>query len=933
MPDLRSLLPTHVISDYLERRLTTARALLKAIQRGERSAGGITSAANGTPLVTPTNSALILPPVNVAGQRGSARATPVPALRKSHEENIDVEDEYWDDVDDVPIDIPGDGPLPAVLTPATPPATQVRPPAPASRAPAATNVSAAVTPALEAKPYYQKVKKTLTDVFGLQSFRKLQLEAICEVMDGRDSFVLFPTGSGKSLTFQLPAVCQDGMTVVVCPLISLMTNQYDALKKRGIDVEQLQGESGGVWQRLSSGRPPKLLYLTPEMLQMSGKMQRVLTDLQRQNKLRRFVIDEAHLITDWGRTFRDSYKHLSQLKELYPDVPITALTATANAAIRHDIISKLSLSIARPLKLSFNRPNLDYEVRPKKKGKSAVNEMASFILEHHPRDTGIIYCSSRARCEELAKALRDGHKLVARHYHANMNEHDKKRVQEEWSRGVVPIIVATIAFGLGVDKPDVRYVLHDELPSSLQAYYQETGRAGRDGKLAHCILYYSPADFYKRRDRIWREVREKKQQQELGKWQEDDLRKVMSYCSDDVRCRRQQVLNYFGDEFDPADCKKLCNNCRNATPFSVEDHTENAKHAVRLLEAADRISSSLTTGQLAAALRGSMSKEIKEKNIASLPSFGACRGVQAHVLDRLIAEMSYTGILTSRSEQNRNGWSIAYLEVSISWGVGVHSLALIPSFQLTSPWQLDSGARALLAGQRRVELTLRVKAAAEKPRSKAAHAVREYAYNLPNAGPSPSTVPSAGPSTSSDGGASSSRSRRAAAAPLPPPPPLIEEERSLYRDDDPEEDEIEFCEDEIEDVSSPPPPPRRMGTRGMPSASQSMADGYDSEIEEIDAPYRVTLIEKDDLEVGDSDDIFVQCHRELNALRAQLSQGDEGGLSELLSDEAISMLALLLPNDIDSLRNILHDVGVSFDLVKPYSLKILDICTRYHMRR
>ncbi|KAI0371806.1 ATP-dependent DNA helicase [Pilatotrama ljubarskyi] len=594
----------------------------------------------------------------------SVPLVPVPVPPTASKDVNGVEDDYWDAFDYAPLDAIEDPGPEKVLTPATPPATQPRALAAAPPGLPLANPTVADPPDLKAKPYYARVKEALTTVFGLQEFRALQLKAICEAMDGKDVFVLFPTGSGKSLTFQLPAVCQDGMTVVVSPLKSLILDQHRALKENDIDAEIFLGDMPeakrrAVWQRLEGGCPPKLLYLTPEYLQMCGRMERVLTQLRLKGKLKRFVIDEAHLITDWGRTFRDSYAHLSQIRNVYPGVPISALTATANGEVEGDIITRLGMSIREPLKLSFNRPNLDYDVRVKKS--KALPEIAEYIRQHHPRDTGIIYCSARNRCEDLAKTLRDVYKLNAKHYHANMSDGDRTRVQQQWSSGEVQIIVATIAFGMGIDKADVRFVIHFNMPGSLKGYYQETGRAGRDGKLAHCILYFNMAEYLQRIDRIRKENPELSEAERV--WQEDELRHVMRYCKNDVRCRRQQVLDFFNETFDPVHCHRLCNNCRDPTPFVTEDHTADALKAIRLFENLARGSTRLTRHQLVLALKGSLEQGMRKKGFTEDPLYGACRELRPDVLERLVDEMCYERILTSE-QVTVGGYQQAYLLVS-----------------------------------------------------------------------------------------------------------------------------------------------------------------------------------------------------------------------------------------------------------------------------
>ncbi|KAI0646762.1 ATP-dependent DNA helicase [Trametes meyenii] len=578
-----------------------------------------------------------------------------------------MDEELWASFDDGPIFASDPAPQPAPAPP-SPPASQPRTivpiPSVPSRPPIA-NGPVPDPPDLKAKPYYNKVKRALTTVFGLQSFRALQLKAICDAMDGHDVFVLFPTGSGKSLTFQLPAVCQDGMTVVVSPLKSLIIDQHRALSERGIDVECLLGNGEmseakrqAVRQRLRNGQPPKLLYLTPEMLQMSDWMKDILKDLHSNRRLMRFVVDEAHLITDWGRTFRDSYIVLSELRKVYPGVPISALTATANAEVEGDIIAKLGLSISAPLKLSFNRPNLDYDVRLKKK--NVLAEIARYIQEEHPRETGIIYCTARNRCEEVAKALRDEHGLNARHYHASMNENDRNRVQDMWSRDEVQIIVATIAFGMGIDKPDVRYVIHFNPPGSLKGYYQETGRAGRDGKLAHCILYYATQEFYQRIDWIRKDGQKNGQSPESCRWQEDDFRHVLGYCMNNVRCRRQQVLSFFGEDFSPADCHQMCSNCRDPTPSVTVDYTPDAQQAVRLCQSMPR---QLTRNQISNALKGSKTQDMVRRGLVGKPFFGACSNRLMSEIERLVDELLLGGFLMTEMVAQGNGYAQPYLLV------------------------------------------------------------------------------------------------------------------------------------------------------------------------------------------------------------------------------------------------------------------------------
>ncbi|KAH8108200.1 ATP-dependent RNA helicase [Cristinia sonorae] len=429
-------------------------------------------------------------------------------------------------------------------------------------------------------PFYGEVQRTLKNVFGLRDFRLYQLEAINAALSGKDVFILFPTGGGKSLCFQLPAVCEwetKGLTVVVSPLLSLIENQTHALKKRGVDVVTLDDPGA---QRLRPGQSlPSLLYCTPERLDHSGKLQNILTSLDKAGQLSRFVIDEAHCISLWGMDFRESYKNLVQLRERYPKVPITALTATANPQTQDDVIKTLKISGCVRLTQPFNRPNLWYEVRRKnQKNQATLHQIITFIRTKHLHHTGVIYCSSREKCEILAQQLRDAG-LSAKHYHAEIATEEKTQIQLEWQNDKCKIIVATIAFGMGIDKPDVRFVIHHGVPTSLDGYYQESGRAGRDGKPADCILFYA----FKETIYLLKRIRDnEKATTEVKLHKEDGLRHMIAYCENDVDCRRVQVLNYFGQPITPEECGGCCDNCADNRDTYVQDVSEQARSTIRL---------------------------------------------------------------------------------------------------------------------------------------------------------------------------------------------------------------------------------------------------------------------------------------------------------------------------------------------------------------
>ena len=390
----------------------------------------------------------------------------------------------------------------------------------------------------------------LRKFFGYDTFREHQEAVIGHLLDGADAFVLMPTGGGKSLCYQIPSVVRDGVGVVVSPLIALMHDQVTALRQNGIRADCLNsnlppGEAGQVEARVRSGETD-ILYLAPERL-LTGRCQRLLADAP----LALFAIDEAHCVSQWGHDFRPEYLKIAEVTRRFPGVPRIALTATADAATRRDIVDKLELSGARPFISSFDRPNICYRVRLKDNPK---RQLLQFIRDAHPRETGIVYCRSRRRVEEIAAFLeREGLNAVA--YHAGLPPQERTAGQQRFAREEALVVVATIAFGLGIDRPDVRFVAHFDVPMSMEAYYQETGRAGRDGEPADALMLYSLADVIAARQMLLRSDGE-----DAFKFiQQRKLDALLGYC-ETTACRRQVLLRYFG-EVRQAPCGN-CGTCK-----------------------------------------------------------------------------------------------------------------------------------------------------------------------------------------------------------------------------------------------------------------------------------------------------------------------------------------------------------------------------------
>ena len=403
---------------------------------------------------------------------------------------------------------------------------------------------------------------TLKRVFGYDSFRPLQEEIITESLGGRDTFALLPTGGGKSLCFQLPALVRDGLTVVVSPLIALMKDQVDALQTAGVAATFLNSTLGEKESRKRLAAlfndEYRLLYVAPERLMVPSFLEKL-----RQWKVALIAIDEAHCISEWGHDFRPEYRQIATLREKFPGVPFMALTATATERVRDDIVRQLHMREPGIFVASFNRPNLAYRVVGKERAYSQVIE---FVRERK-RESGIIYCLSRKATEGLAERLvADG--IRARAYHAGLTDTERSENQESFLRDETKVMCATIAFGMGINKPNVRFVIHHDLPKNIEGYYQETGRAGRDGLPGDCMLLFSAADVAKLTGFI--DDMTDEQQRRIAR---EQLQQMVHY-GESAGCRRSELLMYFGERYPNANCGG-CDNC--LSPRETFDGTVSAQ--------------------------------------------------------------------------------------------------------------------------------------------------------------------------------------------------------------------------------------------------------------------------------------------------------------------------------------------------------------------
>ena len=461
------------------------------------------------------------------------------------------------------------------------------------------------------RPEAPDLTAILKSRFGFDQFLPLQEDIVTNVIAGKDSLVLMPTGAGKSLCYQLPALCLDGLTLVISPLIALMKDQVDALNANGIAAELVNStmspqDNEAALQRAVNGEL-KILYIAPERLPMPRFQQFLQTVTPSL-----IAVDEAHCISEWGHDFRPDYRNLKSLRQTFKGVPVIALTATATEKVREDIVEQLDLHTANRFISGFNRPNLTYTVRPK----NHAFEQLVGLLQRHEKESAIIYCFSRKDTENIAAQLVDNG-IDAMPYHAGLERDIRRSTQERFIRDEVPVIVATIAFGMGIDKPDVRLVVHYSLPKTLDGYYQETGRAGRDGLPSDCVLFFSLGDKMNQ-DYFIKQIEDPTERAQVS----EKLDQMVEFC-ETRKCRRGFLLRYFGDTWDLENCGG-CDVCLGVTGESGEEFDATVI-AQQILSAMIRTGERFGANHVVDVLRGSRAKRVLELKHDELSVYGLAR--------------------------------------------------------------------------------------------------------------------------------------------------------------------------------------------------------------------------------------------------------------------------------------------------------------------
>lgn len=475
-----------------------------------------------------------------------------------------------------------------------------------------------------------KIYETLKYYFGFDTFKEGQLEVIQDLVAGENVFVLMPTGGGKSLCYQLPALMMEGTAIVISPLIALMKNQVDAIRgyvdhdrvAHFLNSSLTKSASEAVRRDVREGKT-KLLYVAPESLAKEENI-----EFLKSINISFFAVDEAHCISEWGHDFRPEYRKIRPMINEIGDYPVIALTATATPKVQHDIQKNLGILDSIVYKSSFNRKNLYYEVRPKTKD---IDKEIIRYIKSHPGESGIVYCLSRKKVEEFAETL-NINGITALPYHAGMDTGQRADNQDAFLNETVKVIVATIAFGMGIDKPDVRFVIHYDMPKSLEGYYQETGRAGRDGGVGNCITFYSRKDLQKL-DKLMQS--KSVQEQEIG---HQLLLETANYAESSV-CRRRILLHYFGERYEEENCGQ-CDNCRHP-----KKKIEASQELMAVLEAVAAIEQHYKSEYVINILIGRATDEVKRNGHDKLEEFGTLSDMEEKLVSTLVRQAVVGGYL------------------------------------------------------------------------------------------------------------------------------------------------------------------------------------------------------------------------------------------------------------------------------------------------
>lgn len=452
------------------------------------------------------------------------------------------------------------------------------------------------------------------NIFGIPSYRQNQKEIINAIMSGRDVLVIMAAGGGKSLCYQLPAILRDGVALVISPLLSLIQDQVMGLTALGIPAFMLTSTTSKenekfIYKALEKGEGElKILYVTPEKISKSKRFMSKLEKCHNAGRLSLISIDEAHCCSQWGHDFRPDYKSLSILKTQFSNVPVVALTATATQKVQYDVMEMLRIPKCVKFVSTVNRPNLFYTVRSKSSvGKVVVDEIAEFIQESYSNsESGIVYCFSRKECEQVAAELRE-RGIAAHYYHADMDVNAREKVHMGWSKNKLQVIVGTVAFGMGINKPDVRFVIHHSLSKSMETYYQESGRAGRDGLPSECVLFYRPADVPRQSSMVFYE--------NSGL---QNLYDIVRYCQSKRQCRRNAFFRHFAEPLQ--DCNGMCDNCAFLSEVMEVDVSRHAKVMVSLLQDTQEKDQRLTMLQLVDKMKNKkeLGSDIKKEEMEQL---------------------------------------------------------------------------------------------------------------------------------------------------------------------------------------------------------------------------------------------------------------------------------------------------------------------------